>query len=234
MTPLKMLVVEDSASLQAFYRELLEDPRLNRRFESISADSAEAAMATLTKQAPDLVILDWILPGRDGMTVLDAIRSDSRTRSAMVFVVSCLGSRDREAQALRLGADDYLAKPFEREVLVSRLLTLARRLEPEARAEEILRLDELELEMPVGRLWVGARRVDLHHKEAEILRVLMKHPRAVHTAERLWSTAWGYSAPDFKSKLGIALSSLREKLGPIWGRRIDEIDGKGYVLYLPD
>lgn len=233
MSALKMLVVEDSTSLQAFYRDLLEDPRLIGRFEQSIAESAETAMKTLSGQAPDIVILDWILPGRDGMTVLDAIRSDSRTRSAMVFMVSCLGSRDREAEAIRCGADDYLAKPFEREDLVSRLLTLVRKLGPDCRLEETLRLDELELEMPIGRLWIGQRRIDLHHKEADLMRIFLRRPDVIHSAEYLWSATWGYPYSDFKDKLAIAVASLREKLGCCWSRRLDAIAGRGYVLYRP-
>jgi len=233
MTALKMLVVEDSASLQVFYRDLLDDPRLEKRFSQTVANSAEAAMTTISMETPDIVLLDWILPGSDGMTVLDAIRSNLKTRGAMVFVISCLSSQEREAQALRLGADDFLAKPFDREMLVSRLLTLAHKLEPESRIEERIRLDELELEMPAGQLWIGVRRVDLHHKEAELLRLLLKRPDVVHSPEQLWSAAWGYPCRDFGSKLEIAVSSLKEKLGACWGSRLERIGEKGYVLNRP-
>jgi DNA-binding response OmpR family regulator len=234
MSALRLLVVEDSVSLQEFYRELLEDPRLNGRFEETIAGSAEAAMRSLRSGSPDIVILDWILPGRDGMTVLDAIRADSRTRAARVFVVTCLSSKAREAQAIRSGADDYLAKPFDREVLVSRLLSLARRLEPSEAPEETIRLAELELEMPLGRLWIGDRRVELYHREADLLRIFLKRRNTLHSAEYLWSVVWGYPSADFKETLGLAVDGLREKLGEEWGPRLDAIKGEGYVLYDPE
>ena len=230
MTATRLLIVEDSLSLQAFYRDLLADTRLMGRFDPTIVASAEDALKVIRKQPPDIAIVDWILPGQDGMAVLEAIRGDAKARSAMVFVVTSLSDKRREIEALQAGADDYLAKPFDREVLVARLLGLARRLRLPPEAEETLKLDELQLEMPTGRLKVGRRQAVLHNKEAELLRVFLKRPNMIHSADFLWNAVWGYSSTDFKNTLQVTLSSLRKKLGSTWGSRLENLKERGYLL----
>lgn len=233
MAETRLLIVEDSLSLQAFYRDLFNDPRLEGRFRPNIVASAEDAMKTLRRQPPEIAILDWILPGKDGMAVLEAIRADPKARSAMVFVVTSLSDKRREVEALQAGADDYLAKPFDREVLVARLLTLARRLKLPPEPEESLTLRDVKLEMPTGRLRVGSRTTVLHNKEAELLRVFLKRPNMVHSSDYLWNAVWGYVSTDFKNTLQVTLSSLRKKLGATWGARLENLKDRGYLLKTP-
>lgn len=231
MTHLKLLVVEDEKSLQDIYRSLLEgDSRLCDKFDLTLCTSAEAAIKALRQMTPDLVILDWVLPGKDGMIVLDAIRSDPKARYAVVFVVTSHNDKDREVEALEAGADDFLVKPFDREVLVARLLNLSKRVKLPPESLESIQLKDLRLEMPRGRLWIRTKPVELHHKEAELLRVFLKRPDMVHSSEFLWDTVWGYASEEYKNTLQVTLSNLRKKLGPRWGKQLDNIQGQGYVL----
>lgn len=230
MRPLRLLIVEDEAPLRAVYKKILDDPSLEGRFKTFLAENAVAATKSLHSTPPDIVVLDWNLPDGSGMEVLDAIRSGPRARLTQVFVVTAMVTKEREVEALSAGADDYLAKPFHPDVLVMRLLNLARRLDREPPPSESVALGDLRLELPLGRLKIGKKSVDLHRKEAELLRVFMRRPDMIHSADYLWEVVWGYPSSHFKHTLQVTISNLRQKLGPIWAERLQSIKDQGYIL----
>ena len=228
--PLSVLIVEDDDALRKFYQHLFKDPRLAPLFSPTLCASAEDGIKSIPKDPPALVILDWVLPGKNGMVVLDAIRSDPKARAAQVFVVTSLAEQDREVEALESGADDFLRKPFEREVLIARLLNLAKRLRLPPDVSETVAFKDLKLEMPSGRLWRGDKPLPIQHKEAQLLSVFLKRPNMVHSPEFLWDAVWGYASEDYKNTLTVTVSNLRRKLGRPWGDRLQAIKGQGYVL----
>src|SRR6185436_4671781 len=115
--PLRLLIVEDEAPLRAVYHSLLKDPSLEGRFDVLMAENSRAANKALKKKLPDIVVLDWNLPDGSGLEILDVIRCSPGGRQVQVFVVTGLSGNDRQVEALRSGADDYLAKPFDPSVL---------------------------------------------------------------------------------------------------------------------
>ncbi len=233
---LKLLVVEDEEDIRTFYKALVEDTELKGMFEVAMADSVPAALKALQKQRPDIVLLDWNLAGKSGLEVLEAIRADRFLRSALVFVVTSLADKDREIEALGLGADDFLAKPFDPGVLQARLLNLARRREaPPSPPQEVLALGNLKLDLATGQLSIGNKPLPepLHNKEAQLLRVFMKRPNVVHSSLHLWNAVWGYESDDFKHTLQVTLSHMRKKLGPAWGARLENLKDRGYMLTAP-
>jgi DNA-binding response OmpR family regulator len=229
--PLNLLIVEDDPLILESYQSLLGDPRLKDQFQPIFAKSAEEAITCLRNHIPHLVILDLSLPGKDGIVVLDAIRSDPRTKYAMVFVVTSFSAKAIEVEAFESGADDYLTKPFNKGVLVTRLLNLIRRQKEPVETQETVRLKNLRLEMPKGRLWIGTKSIDLHHKEARVLKVFMKHADSITTQEDLWDKVWGYASDNFRNTLHVTIASLRKKMGPLWMKRLETIKDQGYVLH---
>jgi len=230
--PLRLLIVEDEAPLRAVYHSLLKDPSLEGRFDILMAENSRAANKALKKKLPDIVVLDWNLPDGSGLEILDVIRCSPGGRQVQVFVVTGLSGNDRQVEALRSGADDYLAKPFDPSVLITRLLNLARRLDREPPPTETLSIEDLRLELPVGKVKSGRKTEELHRKEADILRVFMKRPNMIHSGDYLWEVVWGYSSAHFKHTLQVTISNLRRKLDPKWAERLQSVKDQGYILRL--
>ena len=228
--PLRLLIVEDEAPLRAVYHSLLKDPSLEGRFDVIMTEDTRSANKALKKKLPDIVVLDWNLPDGNGMELLDVIRCSPGGRQVQVFVVTGLTSNERQVEALRSGADDYLAKPFDPNVLVTRLLNLARRLDREPPPTEALSIGDLRLELPLGKLKCGRKTAELHRKEADLLRVFMKRPNMIHSGDYLWEVVWGYSSAHFKHTLQVTISNLRRKLDPKWAERLQSVKDQGYIL----
>jgi len=167
------------------------------------------------------------------MTVLKAIRSNPKTRSILVIVVTGKHAAKDEIQSLEMGADDYLSKPFNAGVLLARLHKLMLRRKQEMKKPEVLRFSGLEFKTGSDRVVVKGKAVKLFPKEAELLRIFLKRPNMIHSPTYLWDAIWGYPSETYSNTLRVALSCLRKKLGPEWGGRLEKHKGRGYLLDLP-
>ena len=221
----RLLIVDDDANL----RHTLSYAFKQEGFEVVSAEDGDKALAAFRLSRPDLVILDVMLPGRDGFEVCRALRRESDVPVIM------LTARDTELDkvvGLEIGADDYLAKPFSTRELVARVRAMLRRTR---RAEQPpgglrLELDGLVLDGARHRVSLDGREIELKPKEFDLLAFFMGRPGQVFGREQLLASVWGFDFSGDSRTVDTHVKTLREKLGdsaehPRW---LETVRGVGY------
>ena len=188
------------------------------------AHDGPAGIALCERLLPDLVILDLLLPGIDGLEVCRRIQ---RTRPLPVLMLTALDAETDMLVGLGVGADDYMTKPFSPRELVARVRALLRRVERRPPAAEALRVGALELDPAGRRVRVGGEEVALTATEFDLLAVLAARPGAVHTRDQLLAEVWGWRDGSGPRTVDSHVRGLRRKLGPGWLRTVH---GVGYAL----
>ena len=183
----------------------------------------------LAGETPELVVLDVMLPGIDGIELLRRMRADARLRTVPVVMATAKGTEYDKIQGLDLGADYYLAKPFGVMELVSCVRAVLRRCHPESAPEEAPLLHSGEVVLDPGKhtVTVAGSRVELTYKEYELLRLFLREPGMVFTRETLMSRVWGETYFGESRTVDMHIRTLRQKLGPE-GKRIGTVRGVGY------
>ena len=190
------------------------------------AVSGEDALVAARESEPDLIILDLMLPGVDGIEVCRRLRGGLNTPILMLTARDAV--RDKIV-GLEAGADDYLAKPFVFDELVARVRALLRRAAPDG--PEILRLADLELDTGTREVRRGDRGFQLTAREYELLEFLMRHPRQVLTRDLIFQRVWGYDFLGESNVIDVHVRALREKLEARGEPRlIQTVRGAGYAL----
>ena len=182
----------------------------------------------MQNEKPELILLDIMLPGEDGISILKKLRSRSATESIPVIMATAKGTEYDKVIALDLGADDYLAKPFGMMEMVSRVKAVLRRCDLGA-TKPVLRSGELELNPGEHTVTVQGQRVQLTLKEYELLQKFMSNPGLVFTREQLLSSIWGTDFIGETRTVDVHIGTLRTKLGPC-GSCIETVRGVGYRL----
>ena len=179
-------------------------------------------------ERPELVVLDVMLPGMDGVELLRKIRAASRLADLPVIMATAKGAEYDKIQSLDLGADDYIVKPFGVMELVSRVKAVLRRYHgPEV--QKLLKLDGLTLNLDEHTVSLDGARVSLTYKEYELLRLFLSHPGTAFTREQLFAAVWGESFVGETRTLDMHIRTLRQKLGE-YGKYIETVRGVGYRL----
>lgn len=228
----RALIVEDDPEMRNIYARLFANLRRDG-FTAVVVEDGESALEILGREPVDIVVLDWILPGISGETVLRAIRAHPRTRSLGVLMVTGKCSPAEEILALDSGADDHLAKPFDERVLLARLKSLVRRRELESGRALDGQYPGLSFDPGADLVHVDGRTVHLTPKEAGLLHIFLHRPNVIRSHEFLWNTLWGYQADRWENLLIVTLSSLRRKLGDKWGACLICRKGEGYLFEYP-
>ncbi len=219
-----ILIVEDEHELAALLRRQLE----GEGHTALVAHDGHTALLLAAQAGPDLLILDWMLPGLDGLTVMRRLRERSTVPVLM------LTARDDEADrvlGLEVGADDYLTKPFSLRELLARVRAILRRIElltrpPAASAAPIL-LGRLTLDPVARRVTVDGEAVELTVKEYELLLMLTRHPGRSFSRGYLLDHIWGADYEGGDRTVDTQIVRLRRKLGEV-GERISTVWGVGY------
>jgi DNA-binding response OmpR family regulator len=195
------------------------------------AGDGPAALAAIERVDPDLCVLDVLMPGLDGRSVLRRMRADGWWNP--VVLLTQVGESFERAMALEEGADDYLNKPFDPHELVARLRAVLRRARPgrpSLGAAQVLRSGQLRLDRVSRRVWLADREVTLTPKATLLLDYLMTHPDELLTRDRLLEVLWGFDYPVGTRAIDNRVAELRRSLGddPADPRWIDTVPGLGY------
>ena len=183
-------------------------------------------LEALKTEKPELIVLDIMLPGKDGVEVLKEIRSNPETRKIPVIMATAKGTEMDKIQGLDTGADDYLVKPFGVMEMVSRIKAVLRRCEPDEK-EEVLSIGEITLSDKEHLVTVNGEKVVLTFKEFEILKLFMSNPGIVFSRDKLLSEVWGIDYLGESRTVDMHIKTLRQKLGDA-GTIIETVIGVGY------
>ena len=202
----KILIVEDDAHLNELLCTLLE----RAGHKPIPSYSGTEALLYLSHNKPGLVLLDLMLPGKTGEEVLAALRKDY---SVPVIVLTSQDSKDTTVKLLRLGADDYITKPFDNNELLARVEVQLRKYVPGGNQE--LHFRDLTLDMDGYDVLISGQKAGLSKREFEILRLLMSHPAKVFTKNNLYESVWGGDFLGDDNTVNVHISKLRGKLAAL-------------------
>ena len=219
----RTLVVDDDPAVTSVLRRGLS-------YEGFAVDTAEAGPSALDvarERPPDLVILDIMMPGMDGLEVLQRLRAaDARLP---VLLLTAKDAAPDQVHGLDLGADDYVVKPFSFDVLLARVRALLRR--SEAERPDVLRFADLSLDTGTRRAQRHSREIELTATEYDLLRQFLEHPQRVLPRDFLMDRVWGYDFGGNTNVLEVYVRQLRQKLEATGeARLIHTLRGVGYVL----
>ena len=185
-------------------------------------------LEALKAEKPDLIVLDIMLPGKDGVEVLRGIRSNPETRKIPVIMATAKGTEMDKIQGLDMGADDYLVKPFGVMEMISRIKAVLRRCAPEEKGE-VLTVGEISLNQREHLVTIAGEKVALTVKEFEILKLFLQIPGIVFSRSELLTQVWGVDYLGESRTVDMHIKTLRQKLGDA-GKRIETVIGVGYRM----
>ena len=197
-------------------------------FDAKGFADGTSMLEALKTEKPELIVLDIMLPGKDGVEVLKEIRSNPETRKIPVIMATAKGTEMDKIQGLDTGADDYLVKPFGVMEMVSRIKAVLRRCEPDEK-EEVLSIGEITLSDKEHLVTVNGEKVVLTFKEFEILKLFMSNPGIVFSRDKLLSEVWGIDYLGESRTVDMHIKTLRQKLGDA-GALIETVIGVGYKM----
>lgn len=215
--------VEDDAGIREIETYTLQ----STGFQAQGFEDGAAFQAALRTQRPELIILDVMLPGKDGVTLLRELKADPALRDIPVIMATAKGAEYDKIQSLDLGADDYLVKPFGVMELVSRVRAVLRRCRPREAAGSALAWAGLSLDPEARAVTADGAPVTLTYKEFELLRRFLSRPGVVFTRDQLLSDVWGIDYAGETRTVDVHIRTLRQKLGP-YGGCIQTVRQVGY------
>ena len=214
--------VEDDASI----RDIEVYTLTSTGFEARGFDDGVSFWSALQTQKPDLVVLDVMLPGVDGIELLQRMKASAELRTIPVVMATAKGAEYDKIRGLDLGADYYLVKPFGVMELVSCVKAVLRRCRPD-KAAHLLRSGGLVVDLDAHTVTVDGARVALTYKEFELLRLFLSHPGMAFTRDQLFQEVWGMDYCGETRTVDMHIRTLRQKLGP-YGRWIETVRNVGY------
>jgi two-component system response regulator ResD len=219
-----VLVVDDEPTIREVVSRYLE----RAGYETRVAGDGPSALQAVAERPPDLIVLDLMLPGIDGLEVMRRVR-DGRQRGA-VILLTAKGDENDRIVGLRLGADDYVVKPFSPGELVARVDAVLRRVDVVPDHEPPLRFGELVIDPGAHRVEVAGEEVQLTIREYELLRFLARHPGRAFTRDELMNSVWQYAFYTDTSTVTVHIRRLRSKIerDPSAPRWIETVWGVGY------
>ena len=219
-----ILLVEDEPAIQ----ELLAFNITQCGYHAIQALDAASAWAHINRELPDLILLDWMLPGSSGLEIARRLRADPRTRNIPIIMLTARADEKDKVMGLEAGADDYITKPFSPRELVARIRAVLRRRAPEM-SEETLSLGGLELSPATHRVSTSGATVDLGPTEFRLLHFFMTHTERVYNRSQLLDQVWGDHVFVEERTVDVHIRRLRQALEPSGADRlIQTVRGSGY------
>jgi two-component system, OmpR family, phosphate regulon response regulator PhoB len=221
-----ILVVEDEPSIQTLIAVNLK----RAGHEVVGALDAESAQRQINAALPDLILLDWMLPGMSGLEMARRLRGDARTRSVPIIMLTARGDERDKVQGLETGADDYITKPFSPRELLARIQAVLRRRAPEA-TEDAVEIGGLRVDPVSHRVTADGQPVNIGPTEFRLLHFLITHPERVHSRSQLLDQVWGDHVFVEERTVDVHIRRLRGALEPTGLERlIQTVRGSGYRL----
>ena len=217
--------VEDDAGI----RDLMIYTLNASGFRAVGFENAREFYAALADDTPELIMLDIMLPGEDGISILKRLKADARTADIPVIMATAKGNEYDKVIGLDLGADDYLAKPFGMMEMASRVRAVLRRSGRAAEKQQLIRVGGLEMNLGEHIVTADGIRIQLTLKEFELLRTFMTSPGRAFTREQLLSSVWSEDFLGETRTVDVHVGTLRQKLGSC-GKYIRTVRGVGYKL----
>lgn len=219
-----ILVVEDEEDIL----ELIEYNLKKEGYQVTRAMSGEEALHKANGQTPNLIMLDLMLPGLDGLEVCKRLKQDSRTQHVPVVMVTAKGEEPDIVAGLELGADDYITKPFSPRVLIARIRAVMRRKgRDEGNDTDTIAVHDLVIHPGRHEVAVNGSPVDLTFTEFRVLHFLARRPGWVFTRYQIVDAVHGQDYPVTERSVDVQIAGLRKKLGPA-GKNIETVRGVGY------
>ncbi len=217
--------VEDDAGI----RDLMIYTLNASGFRAVGFENAKEFYTALADTVPELIMLDIMLPGEDGISILKRLKADARTADIPVIMATAKGNEYDKVIGLDLGADDYLAKPFGMMEMASRVRAVLRRSGRAVEKQQLIRVGGLEMNLGEHIVTADGIRVQLTLKEFELLRTFMTNPGRAFTREQLLSSVWCEDFLGETRTVDVHVGTLRQKLGSC-GKYIRTVRGVGYRL----
>lgn len=217
--------VEDDAGI----RDLMIYTLNASGFRAVGFENARELYAALADDTPELIMLDIMLPGEDGISILKRLKAGARTADIPVIMATAKGNEYDKVIGLDLGADDYLAKPFGMMEMASRVRAVLRRSGRAAEKQQLIRVGGLEMNLGEHIVTADGIRIQLTLKEFELLRTFMTSPGRAFTREQLLSSVWSEDFLGETRTVDVHVGTLRQKLGSC-GKYIRTVRGVGYKL----
>lgn len=219
-----VLIVEDEPAIA----ELIAVNLRHNGFQPVWAEDGVTAQRELDAVLPDVILLDWMLPGASGLALARKWRADSRTKAVPILMLTARGDEPDKVAGLDAGADDYITKPFSTQELLARIRAVLRRRAPE-QIQDKVNIGELILDAAAHRVsWQGDM-IKVGPTEFKLLHYLMKHPERVHSRAQLLDKVWGDHVFIEERTVDVHVKRLREALG-MAGALIETVRGAGYRL----
>jgi two-component system phosphate regulon response regulator PhoB len=220
----KILIVDDEAAI----RQMVCLALSQAGYHCVEAGDTNEAQEVIVRETPDLVLLDWMLPGVSGMEYARRMRREKLTQNLPIIMLTARTEEDDKVRGLDSGADDYITKPFSTRELLARIKALLRRSSPLA-ADTPVEVDGLALDPATHRVIARGNQLDLGPTEFRLLHFFMTHPERVHSRERLLNGAWGDNVYIEERTVDVHIRRLRKALEPSkHDRLIQTVRGAGY------
>ncbi|CRL62505.1 phosphate regulon transcriptional regulator PhoB [Proteus mirabilis] len=220
----RILVVEDETAIREMICFVLEQ----NGFQPIEAEDYDSALSFLIDPYPDLVLLDWMIPGGSGLQVIKQMKRESNTRDIPIIMLTAKGEEEDKVQGLETGADDYVIKPFSPKELVARVKAILRRLSPMS-AEDIIEFNGLSLDPVSHRVTSQDKPIDMGPTEFKLLHFFMTHPERVYSREQLLNYVWGTNVYVEDRTVDVHIRRLRKAIEEDGhDRMIQTVRGTGY------
>jgi two-component system phosphate regulon response regulator PhoB len=220
----QILVVEDEASIREMIVFVLEQ----NGFNAVEAEDYDQAMAMIKEPYPDLVLLDWMLPGGSGVKIAKALKRDEFTRKIPVIMLTARSEEDDKVQGFDAGIDDYVTKPFSPKELVARIKAVIRRVDPTS-LEEVIDFKGLSLDPIAHRVAINDKLLDLGPTEFRLLHFFMTHTERVYSREQLLDNVWGTNVYVEDRTVDVHIRRLRKAIsGQGHDDFIQTVRGSGY------
>ncbi len=224
MMSAKILIVEDEPAIQ----ELLAFNVMQAGFQALRAEDAESAWEQIRNHAPDMILLDWMLPNTSGVVLAKQLRAEPRTRDIPIIMLTARGDERDKILGLESGADDYITKPFSPRELMARIRAVLRRHIP-VMPDETVAVGGLELSSTSHRVTAGGAAIELGPTEFRLLHFFMTHAERVYSRTQLLDQVWGTQVFVEERTVDVHIRRLRAALEPVgMDELIQTVRGSGY------